>query len=95
LKISELAAKVARVDQAARRLLVQFGDRAVHVAIERLNDSIDQEDRANRNFWAQVVHAIHERLDELGAGGGRRVDPTSAIARAVLDDRLGASAKAD
>jgi len=50
----------ARVDEAARKLIEQHGARAVHVAVERLNQSIDERDHPARDFWAQVVHAIHE-----------------------------------
>ena len=49
-----------RVDRLARELLAQHGPRAVHVAVERINDSIDRADVAARDFWAEVVHAIHE-----------------------------------
>jgi hypothetical protein len=50
----------ARVDEAARKLIEQHGTRAVHVAVEQLNQSIDERDHPARDFWAQVVHAIHE-----------------------------------
>ena len=51
----------ARVDELARKLIEQHGTRAVYIAIERLNQSIDERDHPARDFWAQVVHAIHER----------------------------------
>ena len=50
----------ARVDELARKLIEQHGPRAVHIAVERLNQSIDERDHSARDFWAQVVHAIHE-----------------------------------
>ena len=50
----------ARVDELARKLIEQHGTRAVYIAIERLNQSIDERDHPARDFWAQVVHAIHE-----------------------------------
>src|SRR5437868_9893678 len=51
----------ARVDELARSLIEEHGTRAVLVAVERLNQSIDERDIHSRDFWAQVVHAIHER----------------------------------
>ena len=56
----------ARVDELARKLIEQHGSRAVHIAVERLNQSIDEHDYPARDFWAQVVHAIHEyqRLEQ-------------------------------
>lgn len=50
----------AKVDEAARDLIEQHGIRAAYIAVERLNQSIDQGDRNGRDFWAQVVQAIHE-----------------------------------
>ncbi len=50
----------ARVDELACKLIEQHGSRAVHIAVERLNQSIDERDYPARDFWAQVVHAIHE-----------------------------------
>ena len=50
----------AKVDEAARDLIERHGTKAAHIALERLNQSIDQADLFGRNFWAQVVHAIHE-----------------------------------
>jgi hypothetical protein len=50
----------ARVDELARKLIEQHGPGAVHIAVERLNQSIDERDHPARDFWAQVVHAIHE-----------------------------------
>ena len=48
------------VDRIARELIEQHGTKAVYVAVERLNQDIDKGDRTGRDFWAQVVHAIHE-----------------------------------
>ncbi|HEX3535652.1 MAG TPA: hypothetical protein VHU15_02690 [Stellaceae bacterium] len=44
----------------ARDLIRQHGTRAVHVAVERLNEMIDSDDWRGRDLWARVVHAIHE-----------------------------------
>ena len=59
------------VEGSARKLIEQYRLRAVFVAIERLNQSIDRRDFHSRDFWAQVVHAIHEfhRAGELSADG--------------------------
>ena len=57
----------ATVDEAARKLIEQHGTGAVYAAVERLNQSIDERDRPARDFWAQVVHAIHEYQRTLGA----------------------------
>ena len=56
-----------KVEDSARALIAEHGDRAVFVAVDLLNESIDQRDWHARNFWAQVVHAIHDRRrsDEL------------------------------
>ena len=50
----------ARVEELARTLIEQHGPRAAYAAVERLNQSIDERDQSARDFWAQVVHAIHE-----------------------------------
>ena len=50
----------ATVDSSARDLIEQHGMSAVYAAVERLNQSIDEGDQIGRDFWAQVVHAIHE-----------------------------------
>lgn len=47
-------------DPLARSLIEEHGTRAVLVAVERLNQSIDERDIHSRDFWFQVVHAIHE-----------------------------------
>jgi hypothetical protein len=57
----------AKVDQTARELIEQHGIGAAYIAVERLNQSIDQADRNGRDFWAQVVHAIHEHQRTVGA----------------------------
>ena len=69
----------ARVDELARKLIEQHGIRAVHVAVERLNQSIDERDHPARDFWAQVVHAIHEFEGSKS--------PTVGKARTVRADR--------
>jgi hypothetical protein len=50
----------ATIDSSARDLIEQHGMGAVYAAVEHLNQSIDEGDRIGRDFWAQVVHAIHE-----------------------------------
>lgn len=57
------------VEDSAWRLIRKHRRRAVFVAMERLNKGIDRGDRSARDFWAQVVHAIHdyERTGELPA----------------------------
>ena len=55
-----------RVDRRARELIAQHGARALFVAIERINESIDRSNRAARDFWAEVVHAIHEYQQDSG-----------------------------
>ena len=50
----------ARVDALARKLIEEHSTRAAYIAVERLNQSIDERDHVARDFWAQVVHAIHE-----------------------------------
>lgn len=59
------------VESSARKLIEQYRLRATFVAIDRLNKSIDRRDFHARDFWAQVVHAIHEfqRAGELSADG--------------------------
>ena len=71
----------ARVEALARSLIEEHGTRAVLVAVERLNQSIDERDIQRRDFWAQVVHAIHEHQSLLTAskrrvsGRSRRANP--------------------
>ena len=65
----------AKVDEAARDLIEQHGIRAAYFAVERLNESIDRRDQIGRDFWAQVVHAVHEHqrmLEEHKARSGVR-----------------------
>ena len=59
----------ASVDDAARALIVQRGSTAAYAALERLNQSIDQGDSFARDFWAQVVRAIHEYQQVVIAPG--------------------------
>jgi hypothetical protein len=56
----------ARVEELASTLIEHHGKRAVYIAVERLNQSIDERDHPARDLWAQVVHAIHEyqRLEQ-------------------------------
>jgi hypothetical protein len=55
------------VEASDWRLIRKHRRRAVFIAMERLNKSIDRGDRQGRDFWAQVVHEIHdyERSREL------------------------------
>ena len=69
----------ARVDELARKLIEQHGTRAVYIAVERLNQSIDERDHPARDFWAQVVHAIHENQP---SGSNKRAagEPSAVLA---------------
>jgi hypothetical protein len=67
---SERLWTLAKVEQQARALIGGHGDEAVSIAIEHLNESIDREDRRDRDFWAQVVHAIHQQ-QSISTGGNR------------------------
>ena len=66
----------ARIDELARSLIEEHGIRAVGVAVERLNQSIDERDVHGRDLWAQVVHAIHEH-QSLVQGSKQRVSGRS------------------
>jgi hypothetical protein len=59
------------VESSARKLVEKYRLRAAFIAVDRLNASIDRRDFHARDFWAQVVHAIHEfqRAGELSADG--------------------------
>jgi hypothetical protein len=59
--------------EIARETICQHGDRAVLVAVERLNAMIDRDDWRERDLWARVVHAIHELQS-----GGEPADPDDA-----------------
>jgi hypothetical protein len=48
------------VEESARRLIAEYEVRAVFVAIDRLNQSIDRRNWHARDFWAQVVHVLHD-----------------------------------
>jgi hypothetical protein len=71
----------ATVDSSARDLIAQHGTGAVYAAVERLNQSIDEGDRIGRDFWAQVVHAIHEYQRSVGNRNSRKrgVPPRSPL----------------
>jgi len=71
----------ARVDELARKLIEQHANRAVHIAVERLNQSIDKRDHPARDFWAQVVHAIHE-YERLEQGSKARAAGEPSAGRA-------------
>ena len=71
----------ARVDDAARKLIEKHGPRAVRIAVERLNQSIDERDHPARDFWAQVVHAIHE-YERLEQGSKARAAGEPSAGRA-------------
>lgn len=51
---------IATVEGSALALIKKYRLRAVFIAIDRLNKSIDRGDLRARDFWAQVVHAIHD-----------------------------------
>jgi hypothetical protein len=71
----------AAVDNSARDLIEQHGTGAVYAAVERLNQSIDEGDQTARDFWAQMVHAIHEYQRSIGSRNSRkrRVPPSSPL----------------
>jgi hypothetical protein len=69
----------ARVEETARKLIEQHGTRAVYIAIERLDQSIDERDHPARDFWAQVVHAIHEDQRSVHGSKARGVGEPSAV----------------
>ena len=72
----------ARVDELARSLIKEHGTRAVLVAVERLNQSIDERDIHSRDFWAQVVHAIHEYQRSVDGTKERAAgDPSAVLAK--------------
>jgi hypothetical protein len=48
------------INREANALRERHGAAAVHLALSRLNDSIDRHDPSARDFWVQVVRAIHE-----------------------------------
>jgi len=66
----------AKVDEEARNLIEQHGIRAAYTAVERLNERIDRRDQIGRDFWAQVVQAIHEH-QRLGKEQKARFDRKS------------------
>lgn len=50
------------VQYRARNLIAQHGAKAAQAAADELNQSIDHQDWYERDLWARVVRAIHERL---------------------------------
>jgi hypothetical protein len=66
---------ITTVEDSARRLITKYRLRAVFVAMDRLNKSIDRRDLRARDFWAQVVGVIHDyqRSGELPASVARSV----------------------
>jgi hypothetical protein len=71
----------ATVVESVHRLIEQHGKGAVYAAVERLNQSIDEHDRPARDFWAQVVHAIHE-FQRLVLGSKARAATEPSVVRA-------------
>lgn len=65
----------------ARDIIGEHGNRAVRVAVERLNEMIDCDDRRGRDLWARVVHAIHELQgsDAEPAAPGGHSEPPQAV----------------
>jgi hypothetical protein len=49
---------LTKVKDSARQLIIKYRLRAVFVAIDRLNKSIDTGDWRARDFWAQVVDRL-------------------------------------
>jgi hypothetical protein len=83
----EIHSMPARVDELARKLIEQHGTSAVYIAVERLNQSIDERDHPARDFWAQVVHAIHEYQRPV-PGLRRAAGEPSAVRRRRKADRV-------
>jgi hypothetical protein len=83
------------VESSARKLIQQYLLRAVFVAMDRLNKSIDQRDFHARDFWPQVVRPLRRRRSRFlpaassarGSTPRRRGDRTGAPwhARAPFD----------
>jgi hypothetical protein len=48
------------IDRKARLLIQQHGSRAALLAADALNQCIDREEWEGRDFWARIVHRIHE-----------------------------------
>jgi hypothetical protein len=71
----------ATVVESVHRLIEQHGKGAVYAAVERLNQSIDERDHPARDFWAQVVHAIHQ-YQRLEQGSKARAAGESDAVRA-------------
>jgi hypothetical protein len=69
----------ARVDELARKLIEEHSTRAAHIAVERLNQSIDQHDYPARDFWAQVVRAIHEYQRSVNGPKARAAGEPGAV----------------
>src|SRR5207248_2786893 len=51
---------ITSVEESARSLITRYRLREVFVAMDRLNKSIGRGDLRARDFWTQVVRAIHE-----------------------------------
>jgi hypothetical protein len=50
-----------RRDRSKARLLIQqHGDHATAFAIDALNQCIDRQDWGGRDYWARLVHRLHE-----------------------------------
>jgi hypothetical protein len=56
-------------ERLARGLIARHGNAAARTAATHLNRVIDRGDAAARDFWAGVVHLIHQRQDEAVAPG--------------------------
>ena len=61
----------AEIERLARDMIARHGPQAARVAAERLNEMIDRNKICDRDIWACVVHAIHERqgTGPVWAGG--------------------------
>ena len=47
------------IQQTAEIMIAQYGEDALLRTIDALNNKIDAGDIEGRDFWAQVVNAIH------------------------------------
>ncbi|MBV9824329.1 MAG: hypothetical protein JO001_01410 [Alphaproteobacteria bacterium] len=50
----------AEIERLAREMIGRYGQGAARVAAEHLNDMIDRDNAKGRDFWACVVHEIHQ-----------------------------------
>ena len=49
------------IETSARELIERHHSGAIVIALSKLNRSIDQGDKLAREFWAMIVHLIHDQ----------------------------------